>query len=304
APTDLPRIDVDVDGGVICGVPIEYGPVPSELAGETVANSYISANGDQVLFSAWGARVLVERGQRIVMDLEPGVTAEDVRFISYGWLPSLIMLERGCIFLHASTVSLGDATIAVAGGSGAGKSTTAAALCAAGWSLSCDDTTAVVVRDGLPWVLPYARPIHLLPDALHQVHAGAARTRLPLREKFAVDLNQDLAPRAITGIAFLQRSADPTQVPSVMVEGVDGLALFTLLERNLHLRRVAAIAGPRGELMKWFEVMATVAAIRIRRSVGADTVDEVCAQINASLGPSGPTGAGPVSNDSECGVES
>ncbi|MEI8081491.1 MAG: hypothetical protein WCI74_06555, partial [Actinomycetes bacterium] len=157
-PADLPRIDVDIDRGIVCGVPIEYGPVAAELMSATVSTHILSANADQVLFQAFGARVLVEGGQRIIVDLEPGFTADDVRFMTYGWLPSLIMLQRGCVFLHASTVSMGDTTLAITGRSGSGKSTTAAALCARGWVLHCDDTTPIVVREGVPWIIPYDRP--------------------------------------------------------------------------------------------------------------------------------------------------
>jgi hypothetical protein len=279
-PADLPRIEVDVDRGIVCGVPIEFGAVAAELKSATVSTHILSANSHQVLFQAFGARVLVESGQRIVVDLEPGFTVDDVRFLTYGWLPSLIMLQRGCVFLHASTVSSGDVTLAITGRSGSGKSTTAAALCAQGWVLHCDDTTPIVVRDGVPWIIPYARPIHLLPDALDRVDPEAPRRMLPSREKLAVDVDQDLTPRPLTALAEVVSAAEVTSKDGVEFERISGLDIFRLLERNLHVRRAAVAGGDRSELMNWLEVMSGLAVVRIRRQSGVDTLGGVCARID------------------------
>ncbi len=67
--------------------------------------------------------------------------------------------HEGWLRLHAATVDLHGRRILLAGRSGAGKTTLAAALLADGWDVRGDE--AVFVRDGI--ALPLARRLHVRP---------------------------------------------------------------------------------------------------------------------------------------------
>lgn len=79
------------------------------------------------------------------------VTCRPVPGVDPGWLPILVrgtliavLLElRGHPCLHASAVDAGGGVVAFVGSSGAGKTTTAAMLCAAGATLVADDVLVV-----------------------------------------------------------------------------------------------------------------------------------------------------------------
>ena len=78
----------------------------------------------------------------------PGRGEAMVPVLLAGNVLALVLGLRGACVLHASAVELGGSCVAFAGASGAGKSTAAALLCAAGGSLVSDDA-ARVEADGV-----------------------------------------------------------------------------------------------------------------------------------------------------------
>lgn len=150
------------------GLEVTVGPVPDELPGATSPVPWIrtTATATRVRLAGGGA-LLVEDGRRVTVewpaagddpDADPSWTVQ-------GWAVTVAALQRGLLSLHASTVRIGDEVVAIAGRSGAGKSTTAMALRARGHLLLVDDTTIVDLRPDGAWATPYARNVHLLPDA-------------------------------------------------------------------------------------------------------------------------------------------
>jgi hypothetical protein len=79
--------------------------------------------------------------------VEVEVTATEelywLRVLTEGWLIAVLLHLRGLIVLHASSVMIDDVLVGFVGSSGMGKSTCAAALCAAGAQLFGDDILAV-----------------------------------------------------------------------------------------------------------------------------------------------------------------
>lgn len=113
------------------------------------------------------ARFLVE-GREVVMRAEGGRDGL-ARVLLEGFVLALVLQERGSLVLHASAVEVDGMVVAFAGASNAGKSTLAAACCAAGALLVTDDVLRLDVdreplvhrgadrlrlRPGAAWVLP------------------------------------------------------------------------------------------------------------------------------------------------------
>lgn len=86
-----------------------------------------------------------------------------------------ILPQRGLMVLHGSAVLLGDRAIALAGASGAGKSTTAAVLCSLGGRLICDDLCAINGAESR--VVSGTSVLKLWPDSVEALGIESARAR-------------------------------------------------------------------------------------------------------------------------------
>jgi hypothetical protein len=110
-------------------------------------------------------RFWVRRGREIVVDLIPEVDERMVRLALLGPALGILLHQRGRFILHASTIERGSQAIAVAAGSGWGKSTLAATLHSRGWGLVADDLTAIAMSPDRPSVVPGFPQIKLWPEA-------------------------------------------------------------------------------------------------------------------------------------------
>lgn len=271
-PPGLPVVAIDLAAGSVCGITVEFGPVPDHLDGATSVGTAVEATDTKALVRLLSMRLIVEDGSRIVVDHEPSDDETATWFALYGWAASLVMLQRGHYFLHASTVSKDDRVIALTGKQGAGKSTTALELVKRGWTLGCDDTTPITVVDGTAWVTPYERPIHLLPG-------GEGRNltwshNLPFRAKQAFSAQQDLQPRPLTGVVELLPGA--TVDHGVELMPMTGAVSVAMLERNIHAWRAARTPGRRSSLMAWLTGVASAApAFQIARPADTDSLSQV-----------------------------
>lgn len=94
------------------------------------------------------------RPARVRAVIAPGQTLEDLTAYLYGPVLGFLLRSWGRLALHASCVRIGDSAVLLAGDSGSGKSTTAAALAARGLPVLSDDLTALTTdADGhiLAW---------------------------------------------------------------------------------------------------------------------------------------------------------
>jgi hypothetical protein len=109
---------------------------------------------------------LVREGAEIVVDPAPGVEERVLRLFILGPSLGVLLHQRGFLILHASAVVVNGAAVAFVGGSGWGKSTTAAALHKRGHGIVADDVVAVFVDDEVdPIVFPGFPQLKLWPEA-------------------------------------------------------------------------------------------------------------------------------------------
>jgi hypothetical protein len=99
------------------------------------------------LFWPGAGQVEVRDGKEIVIDVAPGAEERVLRLFILGPVFSILLQQRGLLVLHASAVSVGGGAVAFLGGSGWGKSTTAASLHALGHSLVADDNVAISLHN-------------------------------------------------------------------------------------------------------------------------------------------------------------
>jgi hypothetical protein len=109
---------------------------------------------------------LVRGGQEMIIDPAPGVEERVLRLFILGPALALLLHQRGFLILHASAVAVDGVVAAFLGGTGWGKSTTAAALHTRGHGMVADDILALDVDDpGGATVLPGFPQLKLWPEA-------------------------------------------------------------------------------------------------------------------------------------------
>ncbi|HWT88551.1 MAG TPA: hypothetical protein VN454_07085 [Candidatus Angelobacter sp.] len=113
--------------------------------------------------------VVDAKGERVWGNCPLPLTIEDLATYFLGPVMGFVLRRQGITPLHASAVCLGDVAVAISGGAGAGKSTTAAALVLRGAPAICEDIAAIAENRGQFFVQPGYPRVCLWPDAVEKL---------------------------------------------------------------------------------------------------------------------------------------
>ncbi len=124
-----------------------------------------------------GVTFVIDRGATRLWAAWPApLTLDYTATYLLGPVMGFVLRLRGIACLHASAVAVGNQAIALVGGAGAGKSTTAAAFAQRGYAVLCDDVLPLepqadcfLVRPGYPRLCLWPEAVHALygaPEAL------------------------------------------------------------------------------------------------------------------------------------------
>ncbi|MBE0696051.1 MAG: hypothetical protein IH586_03925, partial [Anaerolineaceae bacterium] len=147
--------DIFIRRGSLGNAPIEPGPIQC-----------LRADQNEALLT-WGqvGLALIRGGTEVVLDPAPGVHEDAIRLFICGAILGVLLHQRGMTVLHASAVSIQGKVVAFIGDKSAGKSSTAAALCARGHPLVTDDLLAIHYDpSGKPFVLFSYPQLKIWPD--------------------------------------------------------------------------------------------------------------------------------------------
>jgi hypothetical protein len=109
---------------------------------------------------------LVEEGQKITLFRNPAAEDELLCALLITTVMAVLLSQRGLLVLHANVVVSPQGAIAISGDSGAGKSTTQAAMLAHGCRMLADDVTVLQMEsDGTIVALPGIPKMNLCEDA-------------------------------------------------------------------------------------------------------------------------------------------
>jgi hypothetical protein len=194
-------------------VVIRFGKTQAQAAGVNHGPSEIKVVGEDIhLFWDDIGRFLVRAGREIIIEARPDVQEHVLRLFILGTTLAMLLCQRGLSIFHASAVAIGDEAIAFAGMKGAGKSTLAAAMHAAGHELIADDIVAIDTSSGSPMVVPGFPYLKLWPDSVTLL--GHDPERLPrLRpgvEKRGFSLSQQFSHKLLPLRHFCIISPGPT----------------------------------------------------------------------------------------------
>jgi len=258
------------------------GPVPKALDGaalreethEASAVAYLQRGGPR------GAAFLVEDGKRILFERGSHCDEDLLRHLLLYPAMAALLRQRGLLVLHASGVVSPNGVVLICGDSGAGKSTTAAALTRLGWPLQTDDVSALRVDA--------ADAIEVFAGARHAHLFEAASAALDLdtqglvpnawhRMKLAVPalIEDDRPARRVRRIVQLERTAGRT----LQVEHVTGHVKLPLLLHSVYGPYLPEEIVARAGLIA--RALQSVEMIRIGRPDGDWTMDAVLASITA-----------------------
>lgn len=166
---------------------IEFGYLPAgsrEAAGSEVDEFYVSqhrdTNGEPTvraarLKSSGALRMSYVDGTVFVINEEatqvwattpPDQTVEDTAAYLLGPIMGTVLRTRGVMCLHGSAVAINNRAVALVGGSGAGKSTTAAAFARLGYPVLSDDILSLTDNRSHFLVRPAYPRIRLWPESV------------------------------------------------------------------------------------------------------------------------------------------
>jgi hypothetical protein len=238
---------------------VVHGAVPERLPGARPAVAigpiHQVAAGRVLLELPGIARVLVEAGERALVEPAPGAGAADVEWLLAGPVRQVAWLQRGTLALRAAAVAFGDHAVALIGGPASGKSFVAAALALRGRAVIADAALPVDESGGEPIARAVSAELELWPDAaaalgLDPAAGRAVRPRLRKRaHAFAAGPTLPLA--AIVVLERRSRQDAPVAEPrhgapaaqlvgraTAMAPVLDGLGM-----RPAHLRWAAWLAA-------------------------------------------------------------
>ena len=137
-------------------VSIVCSDAPDEMSVLVKKTGYYQANADEFLLRVKGiADYYITNGNKIEMRLFNRANLCEARLYLLGTAMGVLLMQRGFVPIHGSTVVINGCGVVFTGVSGAGKSTMAAALHKNGYSLLADDVSAVMVdQQGIPWIQP------------------------------------------------------------------------------------------------------------------------------------------------------
>lgn len=140
--------------------------VPAKLRGIVDPDAPTTAEGGAVIPTHNGTLFRVTGGNLIEADVCVEDTESNVAVYLMGSCMGAILVQRGFMLLHGSSVTDGKCAILITGDSGAGKSTLAAEFLKKGWKLITDDVTAVFDVEGTPKIRSSYPSQKLWQDAL------------------------------------------------------------------------------------------------------------------------------------------
>jgi hypothetical protein len=246
-------------------VTIRYGAVPDSLPGAAMIRVCTQARPGQFLLTLEHvAKYLVEDGNCITIEPASGVTNDEVRLFLMGAVWSALLLQRGLLPLHGSAIRVKDGAVVLAGPTGNGKSTLAAALLERGFPVIADELCALAVKENSPpLLLPGFPQILLWADSLRKLEMDIQRLA-PVRpdlEKYILPLENNTVqePLPLERLYILNTG----NTPSITISSLRGVKKNHALIDCTY--RVHQVAG-HGLSMAHFQQCADAARyIEIKR---------------------------------------
>ena len=270
------------DAEAVPDVVVREGDIPDSLSDARVSTAMHDASPDAYLLRGGPAagRFLARNGDSILF--ERGSECDETRFqhILLHPMMAALLRQRDLFVLHASGVVGPGGVVLICGDSGAGKSTTAAALTRLGLPLQTDDVSALRLDEKGGIEVPAgAGHVHLFEAASHALafDTQGLTQNAWHRMKMAVPAleERERGDARLRPIVHLERGP----VPTVQVDRITGRAKLPLLLNSVFGPYLIEAIAPRAMLVA--RALQNVEMLRITRPDGEWTMDAVVAAILA-----------------------
>ena len=228
--------------------------------------------------------VVDHAGREIWTTWDSPLTLEDNATYLLGPVMGFVLLLRGLVCLHASALVVNGKAIALIGPAGAGKSTTAAAFAARGFSILAEDVVTLDDRvDGF-FVRPAYPCIRLWPASAANLF-GSCSALPPLTpnwDKRYLDLTQqsgrfETEPRPLAAIFLLAERRDDVRAP--FVEPMERAEALLSLVANTYATKLMDKQMRAREFELLSRLLAQVPLRRVTPHVNPDRIPELCESI-------------------------
>lgn len=262
-------------------------PDVDAVAGESIQTWKWSHNGCgffEMQFEDTTTFVLSEFADEVWAWWPDPLTLEDAATYLCGPVLGTLLRLRGWQCLHAGAFVMNGTAVAVVGESGAGKSTTMAALALRGISIITDDIVAFRRQDSAFVVSPTLPQLKLWPDSAATLFGDASALELispthPTWDKRAVNLlderfTYESSPVPLAAIYLLRERVDSQSAPTVgnlrPREALDALLA------NLQAVRLLDASARRRAFMDLSELVTHIPVREIVPRTDLRRLDDLC----------------------------
>jgi hypothetical protein len=276
----LPLMPLSLDARPV-DVDVAFAPLPAPTAECLRAMPHFAmyADGTAILRSPHGIRMLIDNGRALRIEVPEGVDARLVQSWLIGPGLGLIMHQRGVPPLHACAVSRAGRALAIAGDSGAGKSTTARALMERGYDLMAEDQA--IIDPAHTTLFPGVTDLRLWAAAAERFgERTEERSRVGVHEdKFTISSSRERFDRTSRPLAALfVLSCEPAETP--VSTRLSGGAAAHALHRHIYRQRLATFMGRGADMFGWATALAArVPVYAVRRPNDLSRLDALAAHI-------------------------
>lgn len=209
---------------------------------------------NEVMFMVKGTAVFsIQNGSTITVSPAVHADPDSIRLFILGSCMGVLLMQKGVLALHGSSLVLENKAYALVGRSGAGKSTLASYLMDQGHLLVSDDVIPVLVHNGTPLAVPGYPQQKLWQQSLDYLgmNSSAFRPLFKRETKFAIPVHDrfQAEPLPLAGIFELSVQDRP-----VSVEAISGLERLHTLYNHTYQK---ALVDPMGVREWHFGMLAS-----------------------------------------------
>ena len=219
------------------------------------------------------ARYQVNHGREVLVNVEAGAPALNVRAYLLGTVFAVLCQQRGLVPLHASAVISDGGVVAFLGRSGQGKSSLAAHLARRGFPVMADDICLIDLESGSDaMVIPTAPWLKLWRDSLANLGRDTAGLERVFCEddKYRLPIDGVMPWQRIHTLMFLEE----TPSAAVSMEAVSAVEAVPMLMSLIHNAYVLEATGQRVEsFLRCSRIASQAKAYRVRRPWGLEHMD-------------------------------
>jgi hypothetical protein len=219
---------------------IRYGHVPNQLNDPKATGvRYQVKPGALILNIDSIAKYFIQNGSNIIIQKNTDRVCEhEIRLFLLGPAIGTLLLQRGLLPIHGSSLTINGKTAIFAGMPGSGKSTLAAGLIRQGYKIISDDISVVDLKQqSAPNVIPGFPQMKLWGDVIEKLNTDLIIKR-QLRagiKKFGIDINKYYNEEpALLNRIYILCTSNKDKFEILPVKGMDR---FTALKNNTYRRQ-------------------------------------------------------------------